>query len=256
MAGATPGTTGLTNNPMIDSGTTASQEMSLPGAVGAQPRAAQRDELTPIARYIAAEMNTNAAGDDVKRMAEMNRFSATACITDFTQLPMWKQILGLGIRPEQCVDMQLSYHSAALIAWAMKVRQNGDWDHKPKIAARFHPRVPGGLQHWHLYGSTVYFYEVWSNIHYGYVGRAAGFSQSTLLDGAGLEQMGSDLARLNIPNRSPGVSGLRAFDDKHDRAAITIGIDLYRRDPRSVRTQDVLNAVVASTSILKRPYAP
>jgi hypothetical protein len=195
MAGATPGTTGLTNNPMIDPGTTASQEMSLPGTVGAQPRAAQRDELTPIARYIAAEMNTNAAGDDVKRMAEMNRFSATACITDFTQLPMWKQILGLGIRPEQCVDMQLSYHSAALIAWAMKVRQNGEWDHKPKIAARFHPRVPGGLQHWHLYGSTVYFYEVWSNIHYGYVGRAAGFSQSTLLDGAGLEQVGSDLAR-------------------------------------------------------------
>jgi hypothetical protein len=186
----------------------------------------------------------------------MNRFSAEACITDFTHLPMWKQILGLGIRPEQCVDMQLSYHSAALIAWGLKVRQNGDWDHKPKIAARFHPRVPGGLQHWHLYGSTVYFYEVWSNIHYGYVGRAAGFSTATLLDGAGLEQVGSDLARLNRPTRSAGVSGLRAWDDPHDRAAITIGIDLYRRHPTRVGTQEILQAVIGSNAILKRPYAP
>jgi hypothetical protein len=256
MAGATPGTTGLINNPVIDSGTMSSQEMSLPGTIGAQPRPGQRDELTPIARYIAAEMNANAAGDDVKRMAEMNRFDAAACITDFTALPLWKQILGLGIRPEQCVDMQLSYHSAALIAWGMKVRQNGDWDHKPKIAARFHPRVPGGLQHWHLYGSTLYFYDVWSNIHYGYVGRAAGFSDATLLDGAGVEQLGSDLARLNLPSRSAGVDGLRAFDDKHDRAAIEIGIALYKRRPARVSTQEVLSAVVTSTLILKRPYAP
>ena len=82
--------------------------------------------------------------------------------------------------------------------------RDGEWDHKPIIARRFHPRSPG-LQHWHLYGNTLYFYEVWSNIHYGYVGRAAGFSNGVLLDGAGLEQIGSDLARLNLPRRSPGV---------------------------------------------------
>lgn len=256
MGGTPPGPTGLTNNPVIDPGTTASHETSLPGALGVLPRASHRDELTPIARYIAAEMNANAASDDVKRMAEMNRFQADACIADFTHLPLWKQILGLGIRPEQCIDIQLSYHSAALIAWALKVRQNGEWDHKPKIAARFHPRVPGGLQHWHLYGNTVYFYEVWSNIHYGYVGRAAGFSKSVLLDGAGLEQMGSDLARLNLPTRSAGISGLRAWDDPHDRAAITLGLDLYRRKPTQVVAQDVLAAVLGSASILKRPYAP
>jgi hypothetical protein len=73
--------------------------------------------------------------------------------------------------------MNVTYRISALIAWAAKVRQNGDWDHKPKIAQRFHPRVPGGQQHWHLYGKTLYFYDVWSNIHYGYVGRAAGFSE-------------------------------------------------------------------------------
>ncbi len=255
MGGTAPGPTGLTNHPVVDAGTNASQETPAPGAVGISRVALVRDELTPIARYIAAEMNGNAASDDVRHMAEMNGFSAESCITDFTQLPIWKQILGLGIRPEQCVNMQLSFRSAALMAWGLKVRQNGDWDHKPKIAARFHPRSPG-LQHWHLYGSTLYYYEVWSNIHYGYVGRAAGFSDATLLDGAGLEQVGSDLARLNAPSKSSGVSGLRAWDDPHDRAAISMGIDLFHRKPTRVQSQDVLWAVIRSTAILKRPYSP
>jgi hypothetical protein len=255
MGGMPPGSTGLTNQPVVDSGTGTAHESSTPGSLGMRGAVAHRDELTPIARYIASEMNRNARSDDVRRMAEMNRFSAGACITDFTNLPLWKQILGLGIRPEQCVDMQLSYHSAALIAWVAKVRQNGEWDHKPKIAVRFHPRAVN-VQHWHLYGNTLYYYEVWSNIHYGYVGRAAGFSEATLLDGAGLEQIGSDLARLNAPTRSTDVAGVKAWDDPHDRTAIRIGIDLYSRRSAGVRSRDVLSAVITSNSILTRPYSP
>jgi hypothetical protein len=108
----------------------------------------------------------------------------------------------------------------------------------------------------HLYGSTPYYYDVWSNVHYGYVGRAAGFSTSTLRDGAGLEQIGSNLARLNRPSRSPGAPGLRAFDDAHDRSSVG------RRD-RSLRRQsarrigrEVLGAVLAARAILKNPYSP
>ena len=58
------------------------------------------------------------------------------------------------------------------------------------------------------------------------------------------------------PTRSAGVSGLRAWDDPHDRAAITIGMDLYQRRPVGVTGRDLLNAVIASPSILKRPYGP
>lgn len=52
-----------------------------------------RDEIPPIANYIAAEMNTNANCDDVKKMAEMNSFSLESCIADYTKLPLWKQLL-------------------------------------------------------------------------------------------------------------------------------------------------------------------
>jgi hypothetical protein len=256
MGGQPPGSIGLTNNPVIDSGTLNRNESPLPGSLCSQRRAEHRDEIIPIANYIVAEMNANAHGNDAKRMLQMNSFSADACITDYTDLPLWKQILGLGITPEQCVDTQMSYTLAALLAWAVKVRQDGDWDHKPKIASRFHPCVAGGPQHWHLYGNTLYNYDIWSNLHYGYVGRAAGFSDDVLLDGAGLEQIGSTLLRLKIPERSPGVSGLRAWDDHYDRAAITMGIELYLRKPNSLTTQDVVNLVVFSNSIHKKPYSP
>ncbi|MOA31335.1 hypothetical protein D3C78_1524870 [compost metagenome] len=70
---------------------------------------------------------------------------------------------------------------------------------------------------WHKHGKQDYSYDIWSNIHYGYVGMAGGFSESLLLDGAGLEQIASDSLRwirdskkFPGPKRSEGVDGLRA----------------------------------------------
>lgn len=214
------------------------------------------DELTPIAGYMAGEMNANAHGIEARKMKRLNEDSAARCIEDFTKLPIWRQLLGVGITPEQCIDMQMSNHLAALLLWTAKVHQGGDWDHKPKIAKRFHPRVAGPQpeQHWHLYGLTLYFYEVWSNLHYGYVGRAAGFSESSLLDGAGLEQIGSDLGRGNLPRSRAGVPGLRSFDDPHDRTAIQIGVQLFKSTPSNVTAAQLVQEVVkAQSKILTKP---
>jgi hypothetical protein len=62
-----------------------------------------------------------------------------------------------------------------------------DWDHKPKIRARFgmgdgedsfYSDIPG----------TEYriYYDIWSNIHYGYVGVQATISDDTLIAGQSL----------------------------------------------------------------------
>ncbi len=67
---------------------------------------------------------------------------------------------------------------------------------------------------WHKQGEVDYFYDIWSNIHYGYVGRAGGLSESVLLDGAGLEQIASDSirkvqkwAKRKGPTRSADIEG-------------------------------------------------
>lgn len=197
---------------------------------------------------MAHEMNTNAHGPDAQKISELNNYSPIQCIDDYRNLPWWRQVLGLGITPGECVDKGMTYSQAALLSWGLLVRQGGDWDHKTVIPTRFHPRDPIG-QHWHLYNNTLYYYDVWSNLHYGYVGTACGFTDAVLLDGAGLEQMGSDVFRGRMPQRSGAATGLRAFDNPADRAAVTAGVRLFQHAPKHVTAQQLVNFVTTSTEI-------
>jgi hypothetical protein len=86
-------------------------------------------------------------------------------------------------------------------------------------------------------------------LHYGYVGRAAGFSERVLLDGAGLEQIGSTLANRELPERTAGVDGLRAWDAREDRAAIKMGIDLHKQKTNWVTARDVMTLILSSKAI-------
>lgn len=210
------------------------------------------NEAGPVIDYIVDEMNTNAKGNDAVKMRELHAYDATACIAEWQKYPLWKQLL-LGNMPRTCVQTEMSADQAAMAMWAINVRQDGPWDHKPKIRKKFHPRVPNGEQVWHRIGEFDYFYDIWSNIHYGYVGLACGFSKSALLDGAGLEQVGSDIFRGRMPSSRPGVSGARSYDDPSDQEAISIGITLYQAYPGGVTAQQVRSAVLGSSSLTKRP---
>lgn len=240
------------NSQAIDLGTLSRSLSPTPGPICLSQEFI--DELTPIASYMAMEMNTNAVSSDVLKMRELNNYSATECIRKYQDLPLWQQLFGLGITPEQCVNQTLPYKSAALLIWAERVMQGASWDHKPIISHRFHPRNPHGDQHWHLYGNTLYYYDVWSNIHYGYVGIAAGFSESVLLDGAGLEQIGSTLLRGALPSKNPTVKGLRAWDDDQDRAGVKLGIHLYRSHSAGLSSIVLLNSVLTARGIRTKRY--
>jgi hypothetical protein len=76
------------------------------------------------------------------------------------------------------------------------------------------------------------------------VGRAAGFDDDVLLDGAGLEQTGTDLLRRRWPTRSIAVSGLRAFDDESDRVAISLGIQMYEDVPNHVSAKELVDSIL------------
>jgi hypothetical protein len=82
------------------------------------PRCAtNRCKRSPRAPTGPIEINVNAHDPDATKILEMNSFSASSCIADYTRLALWQQLLGLGITPEQCVDMGLSFKTAALLAW-------------------------------------------------------------------------------------------------------------------------------------------
>lgn len=140
-------------------------------------------------------------------------------------------------------SLALGKKAKAFAIWTERVGQNRPWDHKSKLLKLFGGKVR------HKQGGYDYFYDIWSNIHYGYIGRAGGLSESVLSDGAGLEQIASDTLRkagekfqellmgktpdrpLPGPHRSGDVQGLRAWDDAPDRISIGIGVQLFREHP-------------------------
>ena len=213
------------------------------------------DEIQPIVKYIVDEMNSNAKGSDAAKMRSFNAFSAVNEIAKWQKLPLIQRIFSSDF-PRTAIDQEMSSRSAALILWTLNVRQNGPWDHKPHIRKTFNPRNPKGEQAWHRYDKYDYFYDIWSNIHYGYAGIACGFSQSALLDGAGLEQIGSDILRGKAPSSRPGTSGMRKFDDASDQESISIGISLFTSVSASVSEASVKSAVLSNPSLTKRLYAP
>jgi hypothetical protein len=196
------------------------------------------------------EMRRNAAGPDAQRILSLNTYSVTACIGETREWPWWQQLLSAGHWHQSCVDRGMAAKPAAHLAWGALVRQNGVWDHKPIIARRFTPAVESGEQHYHRYHDHVYFYDVWSNIHYGYVGRACGFSEAELLDGAGVEQIASDLIRGDMPKESVGVSGMRRFDHPSDRVAVTIGTELFKASPSALDAAHLVSRIVARRAAL------
>lgn len=109
---------------------------------------------------------------------------------------------------------------AAYAAWAYKVRTGGDWDHKPELRRRLSLDETGDY-HFPINGDNEHewYYDVWSNIHYGYVGIAAGFTADELIFGQ-------------------SAGGIAGRDDPFDAEAVNLGADLWNSHGKNlVQTQ-------------------
>jgi hypothetical protein len=193
------------------------------------------DLMEQVANYIAGEMNRNITHPSVLKMKKLISFDAAAENAKFQKLPWFARL-----SPPNFQAMELGNTAAAMALWTERVGQNRPWDHKVTIGQQF-----GGT--WQKQGQLDYFYDISSNIHYGYIGRAGGLSESVLLDGAGLEQIASDSIRKvrkwserKGPHRSADIEGMRAWDDIGDRVSISIGVKLYKRHPHGGITAKML----------------
>jgi len=72
----------------------------------------------------------------------------------------------------------LGFYEAA-IKWKSMVGNRRPWDHKAYIQRTY------GTWSIDRLTRTQYNYDIWSNLHYGYVGKSVGFSEWTLKSGAG-----------------------------------------------------------------------
>ncbi|MEU8525465.1 DNRLRE domain-containing protein [Streptomyces sp. NPDC048629] len=105
-----------------------------------------------------------------------------------------------------------SLQFTALGLWGASVASGSIWDHKPKLRSKFglsgenaddlYFKIPGS--------DAELFYDVWSNIHYGFIGRAAGFTGGALHAGAEADFGGA------VGRTDPG-----------DVLTVQAGIDMY-----------------------------
>lgn len=158
------------------------------------------------------------------------------------------------------MDANFKKHAGGLASFL------GNWDHKPKLIAENSP-VPEIFESdgWMKLGNRSYNYDILSNIHYGYVGRAAGFSENELIGGAGLEQFGSVTYRA-IERKLTGAAGqarwpsqtypsptwLSAWDDPSDTAAIEIGVKMWLEYGMDVQPADIYLAILEEPRLRQR----
>lgn len=164
--------------------------------------------MLDVAAFIQAEMVKNATGTVAKEIADHNAEA-------------------------------LGFYDA-LVQWKAWVGNRKPWDHKPIVKKSF--------GEWSGDIPTVweYNFDIWSNLHYGYVGRCVGFSAWTLKAGAGYAQVSAGTSPDGYISRRFGTLGdgdfLAAFDDPKDQAAIQVGIALWDAKGVGVLIGDVAKA--------------
>lgn len=186
------------------------------------------NSVIEIAEYMVGEMKKNPFTADGKKITDYNAYDPVVRKKEWDALPWYSK---LGGSPDFMEEYRTNKESAMTI-WYECVKSGSKWDHKPLIRKMLlETGGPALLNHgYQKYGEYDYFYDIWSNIHYGYVGVAVGFSPAELFEGAGLAQFASDIkAHGKFQYHAENGRLLSRFDDSQDHIAIQVGIDLCKK---------------------------
>lgn len=183
-----------------------------------------KPQQTPVPHevltYIVGEMKKNAGSEVVKKLRDLNEshFYEDALKEYKKQGLLWKIFVG-GEFLKNMLDADLNAKIAAKVGWACQVADArasavgcGIWDHKPYIRGKWGVSQLIDFTPLGKAEQVTFYYDIWSNIHYGYVGRAAAFTEKELIDWAAAENA------VSTPGMPEPIS---------DRRSIEIGSRLY-----------------------------
>ncbi|KAA5604565.1 hypothetical protein F1188_15230 [Roseospira marina] len=141
----------------------------------------------------------------------------------------------------------LNFYDACQL-WKAQVGNRKPWDHKRHIKSTY------GDWSTDATSGKSYGFDIWSNVHYGYVGRAAGFWTYVLKAGAGHAQLQAGTSPPGYWSRRFKRIGdadfLAAFDDPKDQAAIELGARLWDTYGKTLTVQQLIDAVRADAAAL------
>ena len=185
-----------------------------------EPECLSSVENYNLTGWLVRTLNANASSAEVRHIQDLIDLAGPVIPDAF--LAVWETLWeGHGI-DIQCTYTKLienPYRAQAYTAWESLVRGGARWDFKTQIEREL--GVDGILLCHSQSECRWYDGDLPGNIHFGYVGKAAGFLGIELYVGAGrAQQEGTD----------PGSGRLWAYgDDPLDTIAIQVGIDLHSR---------------------------
>jgi len=201
------------------------------------------------AEYIVREMKTNPFSIRGRQIHDSNHFDLGAYHKQWRESPWYGKLSSRPTYVEALAEEKLR----AYALWADIVGPGQPWDHKPVLQKMLKDVWNSG---WHKSGAYEYFYDIWSNIHYGYVGVAVGFTPDELINGAGIAQALHDtlgaLARRRMPtmqNHPENGNWPASADDRPDHISIQLECDLYTDVKPHALTPDILLGTVEAVPL-------
>jgi RHS repeat-associated protein len=179
----------------------------------------QDGQIHDVIKFIVRRMQEDSASKDVQNIYQLNTknfFAYESACTSYNSSSWWWLVAGN--YAQKAAEMEISSHLAAqtafmcLVADARSRPTCGKYDYKVEIASEWGNAQRIDFAPLGKSGNEIFYYDIWANFHYGYVGTKAGFTKFQLLEFATLEQAGSH----------PGSFA----DDPSDQTAISVGIQL------------------------------
>jgi hypothetical protein len=152
-----------------------------------------------VVNFIVDEMNTNGKSADVKSMAQNNDRANSG---ETVNTPRGRRSKYPGAGKEASDLLGCRTHSseggwqdgAQDLIFCGFSKKGGQWDHKPRIRPIWGTNNRLGNR------GFVYYYDSWSNIHFGFVARKGGFTQEKALSGAEWAQLIDQLSGKDDPS--------------------------------------------------------
>ena len=118
-----------------------------------------------------------------------------------------------GMEMDQAARIAASATFGCLVAPYIYRPMCGQWDYKKEIRDYWGYRQEIDFCSIGIDEKQVFYYDIWANFHFGYVGTAGGFSEESLLTGAAIAHAAHNWGQFQ--------------DDPSDVIDNVIGIDLY-----------------------------
>jgi hypothetical protein len=187
-----------------------------------------------VVNFIVDEMNTNGKSADVKSMAQNNDRANSG---ETVNTPRGRRTKYPGAGKEASDLLGCRTHSNEIDTKWNRLKTNaqglyfcqngwgGEWDHKPRI------RPIWGVYNRLGNKGFVYYYDIWSNMHFGYIGAKSGFSLTAIIDGAGKAQTVDNGSTGG--DAQPDVEAIKAGYNLGSKNIISIGdiIGVVDRNP-------------------------